>query len=266
MADGRIRCGIGGWTFAPWRGTFYPKGLRQADELKYAGEHLGAIEINGTYYGTQKPESFAKWHQAVPDDFKFAVKASRYCTNRKDLRETGESIAKFMGQGLSELGNKLGPILWQFMPTKKFDFEEFEGFLKLLPEKLEGLPLRHALEVRNETFLCEEFIELARKFNAAVVCAHSEKYPQIFDQTADFAYARLMCSREDIETGYPDSELHAWAATAMGWCNGGLLEGPNYISSPGKLVKGRDVYMFVISGAKVRAPAAAQALIKRMDE
>lgn len=264
MADARIRCGIGGWTFAPWRGTFYPKGLRQADELKYAGEHLGAIEINGTYYGTQKPESLANWRDAVPDDFKFAVKASRYCTNRRDLRETGESIAKFIGQGLVELGEKLGPILWQFMPTKKFDAEEFEGFLRMLPEKLEGLPLRHALEVRHESFLCPEFIELARKYGAAVVCADSEKYPRISDQTADFSYSRLMCSREDIETGYSDSELDGWARTAMDWSNGKLSDGPEYIASPATLVTGRDIYMFVISGAKVKAPAAAQALMTRI--
>ena len=266
MAEGRIRCGIGGWTFAPWRGTFYPEGLRQADELKYASAHLGAIEINGTYYGTQKPESFANWHDAVPDDFKFTVKASRYCTNRKDLREAGESIAKFIGQGLVELGDKLGPLFWQFMPTKKFDAEEFEGFLKMLPERLEGLPLRHALEVRHESFLCREFVELARKYNAALVCSHSEKYPQIFDQTADFSYARLMCSREDIETGYSESELEAWAATATNWSNGKLPEGPEYITSPGTLVAGRDVYMFVISGAKIRAPAAAQALMKKIED
>tara|TARA_R110002033_G_scaffold13802_7_gene40948 strand:+ start:5097 stop:5912 length:816 start_codon:yes stop_codon:yes gene_type:complete len=266
MADGRIRCGIGGWTFAPWRGSFYPKGLRQADELKYAGEHLGAIEINGTYYGTQKPESFAKWHDAVPEDFKFTVKASRYCTNRKDLREAGESIAKFTDQGLVELGDKLGPLFWQFMPTKKFDAEEFEGFLKMLPEKLEGLPLRHALEVRHDSFLCPEFVELARKYNAAVVCTHSEKYPQISDQTADFSYARLMCSREDIETGYPDSELDAWATTATEWSKGKLPGGAEYIAPPGALAASRDVYMFVISGAKIRAPAAAQALIKRIEQ
>lgn len=265
MADARIRCGIGGWTFAPWRGTFYPKGLRQADELQYAGEHLGAIEINGTYYGTQKPESFANWRDAVPDDFKFTVKASRYCTNRKDLREAGESIAKFIGQGLVELGDKLGPLFWQFMPTKKFDAEEFEGFLKMLPPKLEGMPLRHALEVRHESFLCPEFVELARKYNAAVVCAHSDKYPQISDQAADFSYARLMCSREDIETGYPDGELDCWARTAKDWSNGKPPEGLEYVTSPATLATGRDVYMFVISGAKIRAPAAAQALMKKIE-
>ncbi len=265
MAEARIRCGIGGWTFAPWRGTFYPKGLRQADELQYAGEHLGAIEINGTYYGTQKPESFAKWRDAVPEDFKFTIKASRYCTNRKDLRETGESIEKFMRQGLVELGDKLGPLFWQFMPTKKFDAEEFEGFLKLLPETLQGLPLRHALEVRHDSFLCPEFVKLAQKYNAAIVCTHSEKYPQIPDQTSDFSYARLMNSREDIETGYPDTELDAWAATAADWQNGKSPDGPEYITAPAKLAPGRDVYMFVISGAKVRAPAAAQALMKKIE-
>lgn len=265
MADAHIRCGIGGWTFAPWRGTFYPKGLRQADELTYAGDHLGAIEINGTYYSTQKPQSFANWHDAVPEGFKFAVKASRYCTNRKDLREAGESIAKFTGQGLTELGDKLGPLFWQFMPTKKFDAEEFEDFLKMLPEKLEGMPLRHALEVRHESFLCPEFVKLARNYNAAVVCTHSEKYPQIFDQTADFSYARLMCSREDIETGYPDSELDAWAKTAKDWSKGKLPDDADYITSPVPLVTGRDVYMFVISGAKIRAPAAAQELMKRIE-
>lgn len=265
MADARIRCGIGGWTFAPWRGTFYPKGLRQADELKYAGEHLGAIEINGTYYGTQKPESFARWRDAVPDDFKFTVKASRYCTNRKDLREAGDSIEKFTGQGLVELGDKLGPLFWQFMPTKKFDADEFEGFLEMLPEKLEGMALRHALEVRHESFLCSEFVELARKYNAAVVCGHSDKYPQISDQTADFSYSRLMCSRESIKTGYPDSELAAWASKANDWRSGKVPDDADYITSPVPLARDRDIYMFFISGAKIRAPAAAQALMKKIE-
>ncbi|MEH6790587.1 DUF72 domain-containing protein [Parasphingorhabdus sp.] len=264
MAEHLIRCGIGGWTFAPWRGTFYPKGLRQADELKYAGEHLGAIEINGTYYGTQKPESFAKWREAVPESFQFSVKASRYCTNRKDLREAGESIEKFTGQGLIELGDKLGPLLWQFMPTKRFDPAEFEGFFKMLPETLEGMALRHAVEVRHESFLCPEFVDLARKFNAAVVCSHSDKYPQMYDQTADFSYARLTCSREDIETGYSDSELDAWAERAKNWRDCKSSDDRDYISSPVPLVSGRDVYMFVISGAKIRAPAAAQELMERI--
>jgi len=243
--SGKIRCGIGGWTFKPWRGTFYPDGLRQADELQYAGEHLGAIEINGTYYRLQKPESFAKWHDSVPDGFKFTIKASRYCTNRKNLRETEESIGRFMKQGLVELGDKLGPLFWQFMPTKQFDPEEFEGFLQMLPKDLEGIALRHALEVRHESFLCPEFVDLARKYNAAIICTHSGKFPQIDEQTADFSYARLMCSKEDVETGYSAADLKHWADTAKTWNAGS-----------------RDVYMFFISGAKVRAPAAAQALMQ----
>ncbi len=201
----------------------------------------------------------------MPEGFKFSVKASRYCTNRKDLREAAESIEKFTGQGLIELGDKLGPLFWQFMPTKKFDAAEFEGFLKMLPDKIEGMPLRHALEVRHGSFLCAEFVELAQKYNAAIVCSHSEKYPQISDQTADFCFARLMGSREDIETGYPESELDEWAKTAKDWSNGNLPDDGDYITPPLSLVTGRDVYMFVISGARIRAPAAAQELMKRIE-
>lgn len=264
MAEGhKIRAGIGGWTYKPWRGTFYPEGLRQADELSYAAGRLGAIEINGTYYRLQKPESFAKWHDAAPEGFKFTIKASRYCTNRRDLRETGESIEKFLGQGIAELGDKLGPLFWQFMPTKKFDPEEFGAFLAMLPKTYQGLTLRHALEVRHESFVCAEFVELARKHNAAIICAHSEKYPQIADQTADFSYARLLGAREDVETGYPELELDSWAGAAKAWRDGGQPEGMEYLTAAAPASKGRDVYVFFISGAKVRAPAAAEALIAR---
>ncbi|MGP1281676.1 MAG: DUF72 domain-containing protein [Parasphingopyxis sp.] len=264
MTDtGRIRAGIGGWTYKPWRGTFYPKGLRQADELDYAASRLGAIEINGTYYRLQKPESFAKWRDATPDGFKFTVKASRYCTNRKDLRETEESIGKFLGQGIAELGDKLGPLFWQFMPTKKFDPEEFGAFLAMLPKQHAGIELRHALEVRHESFVCAAFVELARQHNAAIVCAHSGKYPRIDDQTADFSYARLLGAREDVETGYPEAELDAWADTARTWAEGRRPDGPAYLAPEEPAPDGRDVYMFFINGAKVRAPAAAQALIAR---
>lgn len=247
MAAGSIRAGIGGWTFEPWRGTFYPEGLPQARELEYAGQHLTAIEINGTFYRTQAPASFVKWRDAVPESFVFSVKASRFCTNRKVLAEAGESIGKFLGQGLTELGGKLGPILWQLAATKKFDPDDMAAFLALLPAQQDGLPLRHALEARHESFDDPAFFEMARRHNVAVVFADSAKYPKFDEQTADFTYARLQNTREDVPTGYTDAELDGWAKQVQGWAKGG-----------------RDVFAFFISGAKVRAPAAAQALIARL--
>jgi uncharacterized protein YecE (DUF72 family) len=214
MSAGRIRIGIGGWTFEPWRGTFYPEGLRQKDELAYVGEHLTATEINATYYGTQKPASFANWAKAVPDGFQFAVKASRYCTNRRVLAEAGESIAKFTGQGIAELGDRLGPILWQFMPTKKFDAGDFGAFLKLLPASVDGLPLRHALEVRHESFDDPAFLAMARDAGAAVVLADHDEYPAIQGHDVGFSYARLMRTRESEATGYSAEEIEGWADRA----------------------------------------------------
>jgi uncharacterized protein YecE (DUF72 family) len=243
MAAGQIRVGIGGWTFEPWRGTFYPEGLRQKDELAYVGEHLTATEINATYYGTQKPASFANWAKAVPDGFQFAVKASRYCTNRRVLAEAGESIAKFVGQGIAELGDRLGPILWQFMPTKKFDAEDFGAFLKLLPASVDGVTLRHALEVRHESFDDPSFLALARDAGTAVVFADHDEYPAIRGHDVGFSYSRLMRTREEEATGYSTEEIAGWAAKAR------------------EQAKAGDVYAFFISGAKVRAPAAAQAMI-----
>src|SRR6187401_1811875 len=212
---GKIYCGIGGWTFEPWRGgMFYPKGLPQKRELEFASRALTSIEINGTYYSMFKPESWAKWRDETPDGFVFAVKASRFCTNRKVLSEAGESVERFIGQGMSELGDRLGPINWQFMETKKFDPEDFEGFLKLLPKKVGKLPLRHALEVRSETFKCAEFYDLARKYNAAIVFADDADFPQIDEPTADFTYARLMRTQDKIETGYSTVDLDKWAKQA----------------------------------------------------
>lgn len=247
MADGVIRVGIGGWTYEPWRGTFYPDKLPQARELEYAASQLGAIEINGTYYSRFKPESFRKWAAAAPEGFVFAVKASRFCTNRKLLAEGGESIAKFVNQGLAEMGDKLGPILWQFMPTKKFDEGDFGGFLKLLPGEVGGVELRHALEVRHESFEDPRFIALARDAGCAIVFADKEGYPSIDEATADFAYARLQRAEEDEPAGYPAKALDDWAGRARGWAKGG-----------------RATFVFMINGAKVRAPAAARALIERL--
>lgn len=241
-----IFIGTGGWTYAPWRGVFYPEGLTQKRELEYASRQLTSIEINGTYYSTFKPESWVKWREATPEGFVFAVKGSRYCTNRKELAGAGEAVARFAGQGLRELGDRLGPINWQLAETKKFDAEDVEGFLKLLPREAEGLPLRHALEVRNPSFQDPRFYDLARRHNVAIVFADHDTFPAIDEPTADFTYARLMRSREEIQTGYDAAALDRWAARADAWAKRG------------------DVFLYFIAGAKLRAPAAAQALIERV--
>lgn len=241
--SGRIRVGIGGWTFEPWRGTFYPPGLRQKDELAYVGRHLTATEINATYYSTQKPATFAGWAKAVPDGFQFAVKASRFCTNRRVLAEAGDSVAKFLNQGLVELGDRLGPILWQFMPTKSFDPQDFGAFLALLPPSVSGVKLRHAVEVRHESFDDPVFLDLARDAGAAVVFADHAEYPAIRGHDVGFSYARLMRTVEEEPAGYPAEDIEHWADMARR-----------------QAAKG-DVFTFFISGAKVRAPAAAQAMI-----
>lgn len=241
-----IKVGIGGWTYAPWRGTFYPKGLAQKKELEFASRALTSLEINGTYYSTFKPDSWRKWRDETPDGFVFAVKASRFCTNRRVLADAGESVERFLGQGLSLLGERLGPINWQFMESKKFDPADFEGFLKLLPRKIDGVPLRHALEVRSQTFADQRFIDLAGKYNAAIVYADHADFPEIDEPTADFTYARLMRTAASVKTGYKPAQLDAWAKRARKWAKRG------------------DVFVYFISGAKERAPAAAQALIDRL--
>ena len=247
--DGRltVRIGIGGWTCEPWRGVFYPDGLVHRRELEYAAQHLTAIEINATFYGRQKPASWRKWGEAVPEGFQFTVKASRYSTARKVLAEGADSIEKFLNQGFTELGDKLGPILWQFAPTKHFERDDFARFLDLIPDSQDGVALRHALEIRHESFADPTFFELARTRNMAVVFADSDEYPCIDEATADFSYARLQRTEESVETGYDDKTLDAWADRARGWSKGG-----------------RDAYVFFIAGAKVRNPTAARMLIKRM--
>jgi uncharacterized protein YecE (DUF72 family) len=241
-----IHIGIGGWTYEPWRGVFYPEGLAQKRELEFASTHLTSIEINGTYYSSFKPASWARWREETPEGFVFAVKASRYCTNRKELSGAGESIGRFVAQGLGELRDRLGPINWQFMATKKFDPEDFEAFLKLLPREIDGLPLRHALEVRHDSFRDQRFYDLARRYGAAIVFADGDDVPEIDEPTADFTYARLMRTSEDIETGYSAADLDRWAGRVRDWAKRG------------------NVFVYFIAGAKVRAPAAAQALIARL--
>ena len=260
---GRIRVGIGGWTYEPWRGTFYPKGLAQKSELAYAAKQLTAIEINGTFYGAQKPASFAKWREETPDDFIFSVKASRYIVQRRALGESGESMQRFFDSGLAELRHKLGPILWQFAPTKKFDPTDFEAFLKQLPRELANIRLRHAIEVRHESFACEAFVDLARKYEAAIVTACDSDHPQIADATADFAYFRLMGTSESKKLGYAPAALKGWAARANDFAAGKSDEGLNHVVAP-KAGAPRDVFLFFIAGFKERNPAAAMDLIKRL--
>jgi uncharacterized protein YecE (DUF72 family) len=243
---GKIRTGIGGWTYEPWRGVFYPEGLPRKRELEYASRRLTSIEINGTYYSTFKPTNWARWREETPDGFVFSIKASRYCTHRMELSGAGESVARFLHQGISELRDRLGPINWQFAGTKTFAPDDFEGFLKLLPRELDGLPLRHALEVRNPTFRSQQFYDLARRYQAGIAVLDDEDFPAIDEGTADFTYARLMRGREEVETGYPAAELDGWADRARTWAGRG------------------DVFVYFISGGKLRAPAAAQALAARL--
>lgn len=245
--DARIRIGIGGWNYAPWRGSFYPDKLPQKRELEHASRALTAIEINATFYGRQSAKSWANWGQTVPDEFQFAVKASRYCVQRSKLAEGAESIANFFGQGFEVLGPKLGPVLWQFAPRKRFDRDDIAAFIDLIPDKIGGLSLRHAFEPRHESFNDEMFFELCRARNIAVVLADSDEYPAIDTDTADFAYARFQRMKEDVPTGYDDAALDRFAERARNWREAG-----------------RDAYIFMINGAKVRAPAAAMALQERL--
>src|ERR1700677_601514 len=196
-----IYVGVGGWVYEPWRNNFYPSGLPQKRELEYASQHLTAIEINGTYYGSQKPESFRKWRSETPDGFVFALKGPRFATNRRVLAEAGESITRFFDSGVTELKDKLGPINWQFMATKKFDAEDFAKFLALLPKESRGRTIRHAVEVRHESFRTPEFLALAREHGVAVVIAGDSEFPQIADVTADFVYARIMGTKEKPTIG-----------------------------------------------------------------
>ncbi|WP_367394738.1 DUF72 domain-containing protein [Cupriavidus sp. Agwp_2] len=263
-SGGSFRVGIGGWNFAPWRDNFYPAKLPQSRELAYASRHLSAIEINSTYHGTQKRSSFIKWRDETPEDFVFSVKASRFATNRRVLAESGESIERFIDSGIAELGPKLGPLVWQFAPTKQFDAEDFEGFLQLLPASVEGVKLRHVLEVRHDSFMSPDYLKLARKYKAATVFTDSPKFPSMADLTADFVYARLMESSEKLKTGYGPKALDEWAARAQSWAQGAQPGDLPVLEDRKAAASKREVFLFFINGAKERAPAAAQALLERL--
>ena len=261
---GKIHIGIGGWTFAPWRGVFYPEKLTQAKELGYAASRLTSIEINGTYYGSQKPDSFRKWAREVPDGFVFSVKGPRFATNRRVLAEAGDSIQRFYDSGLLELGDRLGPVLWQFAPTKKFDEADFGAFLDLLPRKLDGRELRHVVEVRNDSFRDPAFIALLRKFSVPVVYADHAVYPAIADITGDFVYARLQTGKDTVETAYPSKQIDQWANRFQQWASGGEPDDLPRVDKTLSKKQPRDVFAYVIHEGKVRAPAGAMELIERV--
>jgi len=264
QATRRIRIGVGGWTYAPWQGAFYPAGLKQAEELAYASRRLTSIEINGTYYGSQTPETFAKWREATPDDFVFALKAPRFVTNRRVLAEAEPSIERFFGGGVMELGDKLGPINWQFMPTKAFDPADFGRFLQLLPARVGGRAIRHAVEVRHDSFRTAEFVALAREHGVAIVVAGDSDYPQIADPTAPFVYARVMGTSEAEPAGYSDAAVGVWTRRARAWASGQPPEGLQPVATARAAKRGRDVFLYVISGFKERNPMAAMAMIERL--
>lgn len=265
MTIGQIRVGVGGWSFAPWRESFYPKGLPKRQELDFASRKLTSIEINATFYRTQTPESFRRWASETPDDFVFSVKAHRLTTHRKLLAESKPAIDHFLSSGLLQLGGKLGPIVWQFAPTKKFEAEDFAAFLELLPGQLDGLRLRHVLEVRHESFCVQPFVSLARHHQVAICLAQSDTYPLIPDLSADFVYARLQKSSAAYAAGYCPGEIDIWSGRARQWAKGEQPQDLPYVSgAPEKKRAARDVFVYFISGAKEKNPAAACALIERL--
>jgi uncharacterized protein YecE (DUF72 family) len=259
-----IRVGVGGWTFEPWRDNFFPAGWPHARELEYASRKLTAIEVNGTYYSSQKPATFAKWRDETPDDFVFSLKANRFATNRRVLAEAGDSVERFVNQGIAELREKLGPIVWQFAPTKRFEPADFEAFLKLLPNEVAGQPLRHALDVRHESFMAPEYLALARHYGAATVFTDSDDYPSFADLTGDFVYARLMRTEANEPQGAPPHMFVPLAACAKVWRDGGEPAGLPRVEPEASNGAARDVFLYFISGAKERAPAAAMALLEAL--
>ena len=257
-----IRTGIGGWTHAEWRGgSFFPEGLVQRRELEYASRAVRAIEVNGTFYRLQKPESFRQWRDETPEGFVFALKGSRFVTNRKVLASAGEGIANFFKQGLTELGDRLGPICWQLAATKRFEADDVARFLDLLPEQWDGLALRHAIEVGHGSFACPQFVTLARERNVAIVFSDHPERIQLADRTADFAYMRLQGMTSRCPTGYPSERLAELAKVCRASASGKAPRGLDYAGDPNESRGlGGDVFAFMINGAKERAPAAAIAL------
>ncbi|MBN8480522.1 MAG: DUF72 domain-containing protein [Xanthomonadales bacterium] len=261
----QIRTGIGGWTYAPWRDNFYPAGLVQRRELVHASRRLATIEINGTGYRAQTPATYAKWREQTPPGFVFSLKAPRTLTAVRRLATAGNAIADFIGD-LAALGDRLGPILWQFEPSRVFDADDFAAFLDRLPDALDGQRLRHVLEVRHASFMTDTFVALARRERRPIVFTDSPEYPSFADVTGDFVYLRLMCARANEASGYPPAELDAWADRAVRWRAGGEPDDlPRIRAAAPASAKPRDVFVYFINGAKARAPHAALALQARID-
>jgi uncharacterized protein YecE (DUF72 family) len=244
---GRIVVGVGGWTYEPWRGRFFPADLPQKQELGFLSRKLSSVEVNGTYYRTQSRDTYRKWHDETPDGFTFALKGPRFATNRRVLAEAGSSVERFLDSGVAALNDKLGPINWQLMPTKRFDPDDFAAFLALLPRSVEGCALRHAIELRHESFNTPDLMTLAREHQVGIVLAGDSHYPAIDDHEAPFRYVRIMGTSESEPSGYAREAVAAWADRARGWA-----------------AEGRDVFLYVISGFKARNPAAALALIEAL--
>lgn len=284
---GDIRIGISGWTYAPWRGVFFPKGVRQRDELIYAARKFRTIEINGTFYGLQKPESFARWFAATPEDFVFSVKAPRYITHVRRLREVEVPVANFFASGLLRLGAKLGPVLWQFPESFRFDARLFEAFLALLPHdtakaaalakrhdaRMDGRDwvnadrvraVRHAVEVRSESFRDRAFVDLLKTYQVALVCADTVKWPRMMDVTADFCYLRLHGAQEIYASGYDEKGLDFWQRNVAAWAAGREPAGAERVGKPARKSEPRDVFVYFDNDLKVKAPQDAEALAERL--
>lgn len=282
-----IRIGISGWTYAPWRGKFFPKGLPQKHEMAYAARTFPSIEVNGTFYGQQRPEIFERWYDGTPDDFVFAIKASRYITHIRRLRDAEKPLANFLAQGLLALREKLGPILWQLPPSYKFDAERLEDFLTLLPHDTEAAakiarrhdagmkgrvfltpdkkrPVRHAMEIRHESFRDPEFARLLRKYKVGLVVADTVEWPRLGDITADFVYARLHGSEQLYASGYSDKALADWARWFRSWSKSSVPRDIDRLSDEKARTKVKDIFVYFDNDIKVRAPFDAKVLAKRL--
>jgi uncharacterized protein YecE (DUF72 family) len=287
---GQIRIGISGWRYKGWRGTFYPEKLAHRRELEFAAQRFNTIELNGSFYSLQLPQSFRKWHDETPDDFVFAVKGSRYLTHMLKLTKAETPLANFLAQGVLRLGRKLGPILWQFPPQFAFNPEKLQSFFDLLPrthgqaaalarghdQRLNGrswleieddLPIRHAIEIRHVSCECADFISLLRKNHVGLVVADTVSWPLLMDVTADFVYCRLHGSEELYASGYEADAIEIWAHRVVAWSRGQeVTDGKRAHSKPVAIRSARDVYVYFDNDAKVRAPVDAQALHNRVQE